>query len=555
MIEFDRILDKIGHLGKYQIILCLLVYWLGVPAGLHNIASVFYAAEVPFRCYVPPLDNTSAYPDLTEQQLYNYTTPYYDGEYESCYRYSYNTSTCVPPSTSCVNQSYPAIACDAGYFFDTSVFTSTVNSEWNLVCDRKILGTMATSIYFAGMWTGAVVSGNLADYMGRKNTMLVCAVGNLISGVATAFTPWFELFVVLRFFSAAFSHGAFLIMFVYVVEITGNKRTISGVHVHTAFSVGYTLNSLIAYFLRDWRRFYFVLSLTPIPYFIIHFFIPSSPRWHFSNGRDEVGKKVSERFAKGNGKVITEKDWTNAVVADNDEDVAERTYTSLDLFKSKRMCLITINCMFSWLVISMVYYGLSLNAGALAGDIFLNNALNGILEIVGYVFVQLTMDRWGRKFLLSFMMIMQGSACIISTVLSELANDNEAMVTAGVVFAFIGKVGVSGSFAIIFNFTAELYPTVIRGNAVGIGSMAARIGSISSPFIILLQDYVSWLPTSIFGSMSVLAGLFAILLPETMNRTMPQTIAEAELFYAGKYEQKEKKDVIIENPVTNSTML
>lgn len=42
----------------------------------------------------------------------------------------------------------------------------------------------------------------------------------------------------------------------------------------------------------------------------------------------------------------------------------------------------------------MVYYGLSLNAGSLAGDIFLNNALNACLDIVGYVIAQLFMDRW-----------------------------------------------------------------------------------------------------------------------------------------------------------------
>ena len=41
----------------------------------------------------------------------------------------------------------------------------------------------------------------------------------------------------------------------------------------------------------------------------------------------------------------------------------------------------------------MVYYGLSLNAGSLAGDIFLNNALNGLVELIGYFFVQFTMDR------------------------------------------------------------------------------------------------------------------------------------------------------------------
>ena len=42
--------------------------------------------------------------------------------------------------------------------------------------------------------------------------------------------------------------------------------------------------------------------------------VPDSPRWHFSNGRDEVGIKLSEKFAKHNHKILTEKDWVNAEV-------------------------------------------------------------------------------------------------------------------------------------------------------------------------------------------------------------------------------------------------
>ncbi|CAK8684124.1 organic cation transporter protein-like [Clavelina lepadiformis] len=532
MIEFDRILDKIGHLGRYQMVLILMLYWLGVPTGLHNISSVFYAADVPFRCNVPPLDNSTAYPNLTETDILNYTA---GGEYDTCQRYGYNLSSCEPPSLACVNMSAAPIDCDMGYQFDTSTFTSTVKSEWNLVCDRNILDTVATSIFFAGMWTGAIVFGNLADYIGRRNTMLVTCIGCLISGVATAFTPWFELFVVLRFFSAAFSHGAYLNMFVYVIEISGKKRTSTGVHAHTAFAVGYTLNSLVSYFLRDWRAFYLVISLSPIPFFIIYFILPDSPRWHFSNGRDEKGRKLTEIFAKHNRKILTEKDWEEAEVAQTDPELMNKTYTSFDLFKTKRMRLITLNNMFSWLVISMVYYGLSLNAGSLAGDIFVNNAINGAMELIGYFFVQFTMDRWGRRVLLVLCMVLQGVACLVSTAFTELANGNQALITTGVVFAFVGKVGVSGSFAVIYNYTAELYPTVVRGNALGIGSMAARIGSIASPYIIFLQDYVSWLPTTVFGSLSVIAGILGIFFPETMNKTMPQTIPEAELFYQGKY--------------------
>jgi len=49
MIEFDTILNKVGHLGRYQILLCGLVYWTAILPGVHNIAPVFYAADVAFR--------------------------------------------------------------------------------------------------------------------------------------------------------------------------------------------------------------------------------------------------------------------------------------------------------------------------------------------------------------------------------------------------------------------------------------------------------------------------------------------------------------------------
>ena len=57
------------------------------------------------------------------------------------------------------------------------------------------------------------------------------------------------------------------------MEISGSAKTITGIHTHTAFSVGILLNSLVAYCWRDWRQFYFFMSLTPIPYFIVHFFV------------------------------------------------------------------------------------------------------------------------------------------------------------------------------------------------------------------------------------------------------------------------------------------
>lgn len=66
--------------------------------------------------------------------------------------------------------------------------------------------------------------------------------------------------------------------------------------------------------------------------------------------------------------------------------------------------------------------------------------------------------------------------------------------------------------------------------------MAARWGSILSPFVILVYDTLPWFPSTFFGSLSLVAGVLALLYPETTNMTMPQTMEEAELFYKGKLE-------------------
>ena len=70
------------------------------------------------------------------------------------------------------------------------------------------------------------------------------------------------------------------------------------------------------------------------------------------------------------------------------ENASQRTnYTSLDLMKYKDMRKITFIMVYGWFVTSMVYYGLGLNAGALSGDIFSNNALCALFDAIAKVWI------------------------------------------------------------------------------------------------------------------------------------------------------------------------
>lgn len=63
--------------------------------------------------------------------------------------------------------------------------------------------------------------------------------------------------------------------------------------------------------------------------------------------------------------------------------------------------------------------------------------------------------------------------------------------------------------------------------------MIARIGGVLAPYIISLQDYVTWLPNSIFGVFAISGGLISLSIRDTTGVPMMETIQEAEIFYAG----------------------
>ena len=131
----------------------------------------------------------------------------------------------------------------------------------------------------------------------------------------------------------------------------------------------------------------------------------------------------------------------------------------------------------------------------------------------------------------------------------------------------VGKFGIAGSFALIYNYTAELYPVVVRSNGVGIGSIAGRVGGILFPFVLDLKGKVNnghgeYLPMAIFGSLAIgklnlhqqssclqavfndfsVATFLSCLFPDTTGTKNLTTIDEAIKFYAGELDDEDEDD-------------
>ena len=58
--------------------------------------------------------------------------------------------------------------------------------------------------------------------------------------------------------------------------------------------------------------------------------------------------------------------------------------------------------------------------------------------------------------------------------------------TTIMVMSMMGKFGIAAAFAIVYVYTAEIFPTPIRSLGIGICSTSARFGGIIAPFVVHL---------------------------------------------------------------------
>jgi hypothetical protein len=60
---------------------------------------------------------------------------------------------------------------------------------------------LLSSIIFMGMLFGSYIWGSLADIVGRRTTLIASLSISAVFGLISAFSPWFSLFLLLRFIS------------------------------------------------------------------------------------------------------------------------------------------------------------------------------------------------------------------------------------------------------------------------------------------------------------------------------------------------------------------
>ncbi len=111
-------------------------------------------------------------------------------------------------------------SCSRLYFVDED--ETTVVTEWTLVCDRAWLGPLTMSTFMAGVMTGALFLGGLADAIGRRSTITLCLASMVFLNGLAAAAPKFYLYAGLKFATGFFTGGYIIASFVLCNELIGS---------------------------------------------------------------------------------------------------------------------------------------------------------------------------------------------------------------------------------------------------------------------------------------------------------------------------------------------
>ncbi|XP_075226803.1 organic cation transporter protein-like isoform X2 [Lycorma delicatula] len=486
----DIVQKSLGNFGPWHVWICIALSVVKVPVAWSQLGFVFLAAPMHFQCAT------------SNNSTYNFN----DTSIKQC-----KTAEGIPCTS---------------WVYDRSVFHETIISEWNLVCSRSQLANVAQMILMIGILVGNLSFSVAADRFGRKMPVVFSGVMQMVTGVITALMPWYSGFVFFRFLQAVAVGGVMTVSFVLCMEFLGGKwRTIISSLTHVPFNIGQMTMVVIAYYTREWRHFQMAISVPCILFISYLWLVPESPRWLIAVGRQKEAMKILTEAAQRNNNPIP-KEIIGPISKEKEIKDGGNKVGVMDLFRTPNMRKKSLSAFFVWAGCGLCFYGLTQYVSHIGGNIFINVIVSGSLIIPGMLFSIYGMEKFGRRTTLAGGQIITTTSCFLLILFHQ--GDSKQLSMAEVALGAIGILGCGISFPTLYLFSGELFPTVIRNIGVGSGSVCARVGSMIAPFVASLDQLHPQLPPLAFGTISLIGALVGLLLPETVNCELPQTILEGE---------------------------
>ncbi|KAG4913112.1 hypothetical protein JHK85_054495 [Glycine max] len=429
--------------------------------------------------------------------------------------------------------SYEFGAC-AGYSSPTQ---DAIRKDFSLsLAEYSLFGSILTF----GAMVGAITSGPIADFIGRKGAMRVssafCVAGWLVIYFAEG-----PVYLDIGRLSTGYGMGVFsYVVPVFVAEIApkelrGTLTTLNQFMITAAVSVSFTIGNVFSW------RVLAIIGLIPTAVLLLGlFFIPESPRWLAKRGR-EKDFVAALQILRGNDADISEE-------AEEIQDyitTLERLPKSrlLELFHRRYLRSVTIGI---GLMVCQQFGGIN-GICFYTSSIFELAGFSPTIGTITYACLQIVItglgaaliDKAGRKPLLlvnSKHKTLSGSGLVAGCTFVAVAfylKVHEVGVEAVPALAVTGILVYIGSFsigmgAIPWVVMSEIFPVNIKGLAGSVATLVNWFGAwLCSYTFNFFMSWSSYGTFILYAAINALAILFIIVaVPETKGKSLEQLQAD-----------------------------
>jgi len=428
------------------------------------------------------------------------------------------------------SQWYTLLATNLGWLFDgyeLYALILTVGVALHQLLDPSLYaqtqayaGTIIATTLL-GWAFGGLIGGILADYIGRKRTMMLAIVGySLMTGVSALAWNW-ESFAALRFLVGVAIGSEWATGASITAELWPDKARGRGAGLmQCGFGIGFFAASAIWVYVGDlgpnaWRYMFLIGVLPGLFTLWIRRGIPESPVWERTNASRQAAAK-----RKKSGGALSAADHSLT------------RFTLLELFADPKVRVRMLIVFLMALSTTLAWWGVSSFVPPYVSSVAVKAGLPGprwaayaglaynAAGVVGYIGFGFLADAWGRK---PVTLIFFALSLLTTPVLYLWTHDPGWLLVA----AAANGLFTLGMFSWMPVWLPELFPTRVRATGVAFAFNAPRFIAFIGPLIAgtLIARFGGFGNTAVSISLIYVLGFVATLfVPETRGKPLPEDI-------------------------------
>lgn len=413
--------------------------------------------------------------------------------------------------------------------FDTAIISGAITLISNyFILDELMLGWAVSSILI-GCGLGAIIAGKLADGIGRKKTLLICAFLFALTGIGVALSSTLFVFVCFRIAGGVAIGTAAMVVPMYIAEtvpasLRGRMVALYQLAIVFGILLAYVVNySLAEMGENSWRWMFASQALPAGLFFGLLFLVPETPRWLIQKG---AGKAAFNILLKTGGETYALAEKANIEASFDKESKGVLKHLLLPAFRPVLKMGIFI-AVFQQItgINAILYYAPEIFkiTGVNAASASMQTIAIGIVMLLATLLAIWLVDKVGRKKLLLVGCALMAFSLVAVSICFQFKFYGFYLV---LIFLLLYIASFSASLgAITWVILSEIFPNRIRGLALSLATLVLWLADFAASFSFpILNKQLGTAPTLlVFAFFCIVYLIYVkIKVPETKGKTLEE---------------------------------